>query len=219
MWFLCSWEPWVDLSCMNLFNVPWNPIFFLASVSTVGDGTVVVPQATAYCGKVHLLLIALSLSKFLCPSPPSIYSWKESENPVPTHPSNANTLSTLKVQPAWHIQHLQNHRITWLGMDLNDHQISIPLVWAGTPSTRRHLTLMRFMVLPSPSKSSKVDVLRCLYDRARRYNYSDTNTHICNNNPYCSMTSVIFHHGKVCWFTVPSGKTMPNFCWITVSSC
>lgn len=68
-----------------------------------------------------------------------------------------------------------------------------------------HTAFMRFMVqaLPSPSKSSKVDVLRCPSDRARRHNSPDTAKHICNPNPNCSVTSVIFRHGKAGWFRVP----------------
>jgi len=76
-----------------------------------------------------------------------------------------------------------------------------------------HTALMRFMVqaLPSPNKSSKVDVLKCPCNRARRHNCPDTEKNICKPNPNCSLTSVIFCHGKACWFRVSSGKSMPNF--------
>lgn len=82
-----------------------------------------------------------------------------------------------------------------------------------------HSALVRFMVqaFPSPIKSSKVNVWGYPANTARRHDCPDTDKHICNPKSNCSVTPVIFSHGKACCFRVPSGKTMPDSCWIAAS--
>lgn len=57
-----------------------------------------------------------------------------------------------------------------------------------------HTALVRFVIqaFPFPSKFSKVGVSRCPSNKARRHNCPDTDKHICNPNPNCSVTSVMF---------------------------
>lgn len=74
-------------------------INFLAPVSTADQGTVVVPQALALDGKVHLLFVCVEF--LLTPSWSLWWKKKKSENPVPVLPGSASMFSTFK----GHTQH------------------------------------------------------------------------------------------------------------------
>jgi len=79
----------------------------------------------------------------------------------------------------------------------------MPIRCCSAHTARRTLTMFKLQALPSVSKSSKVIVLGYPANRAIEHNCPDTDEHICNPNPNCSVTPVLFSRGKSHCFRVP----------------